>query len=109
MLPTREERIVLPIRVNQNNTASHTMLCIRKIRRVRRCASSRAHRHQPLHFLAVQARKLSPPGSLGWAERALERRVRRIDCDEAIDVLSENSCFWLDGSIFGAAWPAELV
>ena len=51
-------------------------------------------------LLAAQARKPSPSWSLGWAEGASKRRARSSDGDEAIEILSEYSCFRLVGSVF---------
>ena len=62
-------------------------------RRVRAAASF-------LFFLAAQARKLSPSGSLGWAEGSPKCRARRGNGDEAFKLLSEFSRFWLVGSVF---------
>ena len=55
-------------------------------------------------LLAAHARKPSLPGSLRWAEGASKRRTRSSDSDEAVELFSEYSCFWLL-----AAWPSELL
>ena len=47
----------------------------------------------PVFFSAAQARKISLPGSLGWAEGALKCHVRDGDASTAIKVLRIPSVF----------------
>ena len=53
-------------------------------------------------FFTAQAKKLSLSVSTEWAEEALKRHARDSDGDEAIEVLSFSSVFWVDGLLLVA-------
>ena len=57
--------------------------------------------------MMAQARKLSPSGSLGWAEGGPKCRAQSSDGDGAVELLSKYSCFRLSLGRF-LAWPIEL-
>ena len=59
--------------------------------------------------LAAQARKLSLLASLGWAEEAQKRHVRRSDGDAAIIEASSSSVFSVASLGCRGTWPIELV
>ena len=63
-------------------------------------------------LLASQTKKLSPPGSVGWAERAWERCGRSCYGNVPTELLSECSCYRLVASVIvrlgRVIWTANL-